>query len=293
MITSPGTTSLGTPTAATVRQAALHVLTTAAPAAKAALTQAYAAAWRRGHLPDSAADIGLCPPDRPARPARPELKMPRDMPRRRKAGSLAGRIALLHALAHIELNAIDLAWDIVARFRHLPDGTPLPAAFITDWVTVAEDEARHYALLSARLADLGAAYGDLPAHDGLWQASEITAHDLAARLAIVPLVLEARGLDVTPAMIASLEKVDDHASAAALQLIHDEEISHVAAGRRWFDVVARTRGREPRDYWQDLVRRYFRGEIKRPFNEPSRTRADFPADWYEPLASLPEISFPE
>ena len=158
----------------------------------------------------------------------------------------AGRIALLHALAHIELNAIDLSWDIVARFAGWSEaGRRLPKAFFDDWVGVADDEARHHAMLEARLNRLGASYGDLPAHDGLWQASMATAHDLAARLALVPLVLEARGLDVTPAMIESLRRHGDDDSADALQIIHDDEIGHVAAGKRWFDFVCAARRLEP------------------------------------------------
>lgn len=264
----------------TLSEAAVAVLTTADAGEKAHLSRAYAAAWRDGRI---AALGDSAPPRRPARPARPELRLPRDMPKRRKAQSTAGRIALLHALAHIELNAIDLAWDITARFRTLPDGTPLPRAFFDDWVTVADDEAKHHALLAERLADLGAAYGDLPAHDGLWQASEATAHDLSARLAIVPMVLEARGLDVTPMMIDSLSKAGDDAGAAVLRIIHDDEIGHVASGRRWFDACAAAQGADPQVLWQDLVRTYFKGDLKRPFNRPSRDRADFPADWYEPL----------
>ena len=144
------------------------------------------------------------------------------MPRRR-TGGVRGRIALLHALAHIELNAIDLAWDMVARF-----GAGRSWAFIDDWIKVAAEEAKHHALLASRLADYGASYGDLPAHDGLWEAAEMTSHDLLARLAVVPLVLEARGLDVTPAMMAALERVGDAESAAVVGTILTEEITHVA-----------------------------------------------------------------
>ncbi|MFM2045164.1 MAG: hypothetical protein RLY86_3740 [Pseudomonadota bacterium] len=264
----------------TLSDAAVAVLTTAAPMGKVRLSRAYAAAWRDGRI----TDLGDArPPDRPARPDRPELRLPRDMPKRRKAQSVAGRTALLHALAHIELNAIDLAWDIAARFRTMPDGTALPRAFFDDWVTVADEEAKHHGLLAERLAALGAAYGDLPAHDGLWQASEMTAHDLSARLAIVPMVLEARGLDVTPVMVESLRKAGDDAAADVLQLIHDEEIGHVASGRRWFGACAAACGQDPQDYWQHLVRSLFKGDLKRPFNHRSRDRADFPRDWYEPL----------
>jgi len=269
----------------TLAEAAVAVLTTADPGEKVRLTRAAAADWRAGRI----AEVGTArPPDRPARPARPELRLPRDMPKRRKAGSRAGKVALLHALAHIELNAVDLAWDVAARFAdHAEDGERLPRAFLDDWVGVADDEARHHAMLGDLLAGLGAAYGDLPAHDGLWQASEATAHDLAARLAVVPMVLEARGLDVTPAMIAALRAQGDDAAADVLQAIHDDEIGHVAAGRRWFGWVCARRGLDEQAAWQDLVRTHFRGALKRPFNEPSRARADFPRDWYEPLAPVP------
>lgn len=141
------------------------------------------------------------------------LLPPKEMPRRRAFGSTAGRVALIHALAHIELNAIDLAWDLVARFS----GEGLPRAFFDDWAGVAAEEACHYELLAGRLADFGARYGDLPAHDGLWEAAAATADDLLARLAVVPLVLEARGLDVTPEMAARLERVGDLQSAAVLR----------------------------------------------------------------------------
>lgn len=258
--------------------AAYAALTTADPWAKAALSRKHAAAWFVGTI----TEVGnTSPPDRPARPERPPLLLPRDMPKRRKGFTVEARIALLHALAHIELNAIDLAWDIVCRF---PD-EQMPRAFYDDWVQVADDEAKHFLLISDRLADLGARYGDLPAHDGLWQSSEVTAHDLAARLAVVPMVLEARGLDVTPGMIANMRKVDDHASAAMLKIIHDDEINHVGAGTRWFRFLCARRGwQEPLPTWQQLVRANFGGGLKRPFNTASRDKADFPADWYEPLA---------
>lgn len=266
----------------TLSNAAVIVLNMPDPLGKVRMTTTFARAWRAGLIEEvGEAEV----PDRPARPERPALKPPRDMPKRRKAGSLAGRIALLHALAHIELNAVDLAWDIVARFAaHTEGGERLPRAFFDDWIGVAEDEARHHLAVGARLEELGGSYGDLPAHDGLWQASQATAHDLAARLAVVPMVLEARGLDVTPAMIEGLDRQGDPESAAILRTIHDEEIAHVAAGKRWFDWVCARRGADPEATWQDLVRTHFRGELKRPFNEPSRTKADFPPDWYEPLA---------
>ncbi len=202
------------------------------------------------------------------------------MPRRRVTAARPGRFALLHALAHIELNAVDLAWDLIARF-----GTAdLPRAFFDDWVGVAADEALHHALLAERLAALGGRYGDLPAHDGLWQSALDTRHDLLARLAVVPLVLEARGLDVTPAMIARLEAVGDPESQAVLQRIHADEIGHVAAGRRWFAHVAEARGLDPVPAWQDLVRRLFRGQLKPPFNWTSRAAAGFGPEYMAGMA---------
>ena len=166
---------------------------------------------RRGK--DTALALGNQPPPcRSGRPDRPLLRPPREVPRRRITQSAPGRIALLHAIAHIELNAVDLALDIASRFTK----TQLPVDFYHDWLGVADDEARHFLMLSDRLADLDAAYGDLPAHDGLWQAADATKHDLLARLAIAPLVLEARGLDVTPTMINRLKSVGDEETAQAL-----------------------------------------------------------------------------
>jgi uncharacterized ferritin-like protein (DUF455 family) len=199
--------------------------------------------------------------------------------KRRITREPAGRVALLHALAHIELNAVDLALDMVVRFA----GDGPPRAFFDDWMSVADDEGRHHLLLQDRLAALGAAYGDLPAHDGLWRSAMATAHDLLARLAVVPLVLEARGLDVTPAMIASLRAVDDDPSADILQVIHDDEIGHVAIGKRWFDHVCAKRGEPPVPTWQRLVRTYFAGGVKPPFNIPAREAAGFSAAFYGPL----------
>jgi uncharacterized ferritin-like protein (DUF455 family) len=220
------------------------------------------------------------PPDRPARPGRPILAPPRAMKRRRNLGSLAGRIALIHALAHIELNAIDLGWDIIARFA--TEG--LPREFFDDWVAVAAEEAEHFALLDARLAVLGGAYGDLPAHDGLWEAAAATAGDLVARLAIVPLVLEARGLDVTPAMIDRLERGGDRDSTAILRRIYTDEIGHVAIGARWFARLCRERGHDPAAAFRDSLRRYFTGVLKPPFNHAARAAAGLPLEYYDPLS---------
>ena len=245
---------------------------------KVALTHAAAAAWRGGDLHE----IGRgSPPARPARPERPLLLPPREMPKRRAGGERASRVALLHALAHIELNAIDLAWDLIARFS----GEGLPRTFFDDWVAVAEEEATHHALLSTRLAELGAAYGDLPAHDGLWEAAAATAHAFLARLAVVPLVLEARGLDVTPEMISRLDRAGDEASAAILRRIYRDEIGHVAVGCRWFEWACAGRGLPAVETYQEMVRHHFKGVLKPPFNAVGRAAAGFGAAFYEPLAS--------
>jgi uncharacterized ferritin-like protein (DUF455 family) len=246
----------------------------AAPAEKVALSRAVASRWRRADIPVGAA----VPPDRPARPERPKLRPPRDMKRRRNLGSLAGRIALVHAVAHIELNAIDLAWDIIARFST----EALPREFFDDWLGVAAEEAEHFALLDARLVALGGEYGALPAHDGLWEAAAATGGDLLARLAVVPMVLEARGLDVTPEMIRRLERAGDNDSAAILERIYADEIGHVAVGARWFDRLCRERGLDPTATFHDRVDRYFTGALKPPFNEWARRRANMPSAYYAP-----------
>ena len=269
-----------------VQTAALSVLMTADPAAKAACARRVAADWRAGALALPARGGPGLAPDRPARPDKPALAPPSAVPKR-KLGSQAGRFALLHAVAHIEFNAIDLAFDLVARFG---GDARIPAcdrpAFIGDWISVGDDEARHFILVSERLAALGGGYGDLPAHDGLWSAAEATKDDLPARLAIAPMVLEARGLDVTPVMITRLRAAGDEASAAALEIIYSEEVAHVAAGRRWFDAVVTAEGHDPRERFQTLVRQYFRGALKPPFNIPARDRANLPEDWYAPLAGM-------
>ena len=269
------------PAQSTLVAAARRVLETPSAAAKARLSHEIAAGWRSNKLELTECDnANAAPLGRPARPPLPELKMPRDMPRRRLGAGPTGRIALLHAVAHIELNAIDLAWDIIARFAT----TDLPRAFCDDWVKVADEEAKHFELLSSRLDALGAGYGDLPAHDGLWQAAESTRHDLLARLAIAPLLLEARGLDVTPAMIDKLEKVGDSDSAAVLKIIYRDEIGHVATGVRWFRWVTEHRNLDPKTVFKDMVDRYFKSGLKPPFNKTARDAAAFPASWYEPLS---------
>jgi uncharacterized ferritin-like protein (DUF455 family) len=206
------------------------------------------------------------------------------MPRRRKGGSERGRIAMLHALAHIELTAIDLAFDLVGRF-----GGGFPRAFADDWLAVGADEAMHFALLDRRLRALGSGYGAMPAHDGLWEAAEATASDPLARLAVVPMVLEARGLDVTPATIARFEAAGDRRSASILTRILADEIRHVRAGTFWFERACESRRIGPVSEWQRLVRRHFRGAVKPPFNDSARGEAGLSRDYYAGLAAAGDV----
>jgi uncharacterized ferritin-like protein (DUF455 family) len=253
------------------------VLLAAEPGAKVRLARETARAWRRGALAH-AFDRDM--PDRPARPQRPELLPPSRMPKRRKGGSERGRIAMLHALAHIEFVAIDLAFDMAGRF-----GGGFPPAFADDWIAVGADEAMHFALLDRRLRSLGSCYGDLPAHDGLWEAAEATACDPLARLAVVPMVLEARGLDVTPATLRRFEAAGDARSAAILKRILSDEIRHVRAGTKWFESTCESRRIAPVSEWQRLVGAYFRGALKPPFNDSARDEAGLSRDYYAALAA--------
>ena len=198
----------------TLTEMAVDVLTTADGREKAATSRAHAATWQAARGAGEVIALGAAlPPDHPSRPAQPELLSPRDMPKR-KSGSPAGRQALLHAIAHIELNAVDLHWDIIARFAHIG----MPMGFYDDWVRAADEESKHFNLLSDCLEAMGSFYGKLPAHDGMWRAAADTADDFQGRLAIVPMVLEARGLDVTPGMITLFEKQNEQQTVDALNI---------------------------------------------------------------------------
>jgi uncharacterized ferritin-like protein (DUF455 family) len=241
-----------------------------------------------GDADDPDDDPGLQPPDRPGRPAKPLLAPPREVPKRR-LGALEGRIALLHALAHIELNAVDLAFDMALRFEGAVAAAGLDArAFVADWIGVGRDEARHFLMLEERLSALGSFYGALPAHDGLWEAAHATADSVLARLAIAPMVLEARGLDVTPNMAERLERAGDADSAAILRTIHAEEIGHVGRGVVWFEALCREKAFAPADVFARLVRTRFRGRLKPPFNEPARMAAGLGPHYHQHWSKLCE-----
>ncbi|WP_306253905.1 ferritin-like domain-containing protein [Parvularcula sp. IMCC14364] len=258
-------------------KASCAVLQTGDAVLKADYARCVAAGWQRGDISCSATNVTY-PPDRPSRPDRPELQSPGKMPRRR-LGSVHGRQALLHAIAHIELNAIDLAFDMIARFSgDLPDQQR--SDFISDWISVGDDEARHFMMIQERLVQLDSHYGALPAHDGLWEAAEATSDDILARLSVAPLVLEARGLDVTPGMIRNLTSVGDLESATLLQTIYDEEVGHVAIGAKWLKTLARQQGQDPATCFRHYVSSRFKGTLKEPFNHDARQLAGLERHFY-------------
>lgn len=239
------------------------------PAAKAAAVAALqddvaAGRWIR--------DVGapMADPAAPGRPARPALVHPRRVPKR-GMGSLDGRLAFMHAVAHIEFNAINLALDAVHRFRDMPD------AYYADWLAVAAEEARHFTMVCGYLQAHGADYGDHPAHDGLWEMAVKTGSDVLERMALVPRVLEARGLDVTPGLIARLVQAGDAEAVAILTVIYEEEVGHVGVGTRWFRHLCRERGLAPEATFFALLARHFPDGLHGPYNLPARRKAGFSA----------------
>jgi uncharacterized ferritin-like protein (DUF455 family) len=260
----------------TVSRAIRAALLTPEPRAKCFATRQVARNWRSGRL---AWDFDVAMPEQPAWPDTPELLPPGQMPKRRKGGSERGRIALWHSLAHIEFVAIDLALDMAGRF-----GMQMGEEFVTDFLAVAADEAMHFALLARKLESFGSHYGALPAHAGLWEAAHATRHDVAARLAVVPMVLEARGLDVTPATLERVASSGDESGAKILARILDDEIRHVAMGTKHFLRCAEMAQTEPESLWQDLVKRHFRGQVKPPFNDSARLAAGLSRGFYAAIA---------
>ena len=260
-----------------VSSAIRDALLTADPQAKVMAARKVARDWRLGRLGFEGTFEPM--PDRPAWPEGMEFLSPARMPRRGRYGSRKGQAALWHALAHIEFVAIDLALDMTGRFGKEQGGD-----FVSDWLQVAGEEALHFALLARKLASYDMSYGDMPVHDGLWQAASDTAHDVAARLAVVPMVLEARGLDVTPATLERVQAAGDVIGAKILSRILDDEVRHVAFGTRHFARIAEQRGEKPPELWQKLVKRHFSGRVKGPFNDSARRSAGLSREYYGGLA---------
>ncbi len=263
----------------TLTSLACSVLTTSDGREKTRVSHAAAKLWFDSVKAGNPLDIGTCqPPQNPSRPAYPELLPPNKMPKRR-TGSLKGRIALLHAIAHIELNAVDLHWDIIPRFANIN----MPRGYFDDWVKAADEESKHFNLLCDRLEALGSHYGAMPAHAGMWRAALDTADDFIGRLAIVPMVLEARGLDVTPGMIELFKRADDPETVETLDIIYAEEVGHVAYGSKWFHFLCGRHEHDPKDCFHALVEKYFAGGLKPPFNDEKRAEAGIPPDFYWPM----------
>jgi uncharacterized ferritin-like protein (DUF455 family) len=212
-------------------------------------------------------------------PDKPPLVEPSKV-RRRRLGNDEGRAALVHAITHIEFNAINLALDAAYRFRDMPH------QFYIDWLSVAVDEANHFQLLSTRLQSMGFAYGDFPAHNGLWEMARRTAADCLARMALVPRVLEARGLDVTPGMIERLTKVGDEETVRILEIILAEEVRHVEIGSYWFRHCCDQRGMDPESTFLNLLQENFSGSLRGPFNIPARMRAGFTQREMDAISAL-------
>jgi len=215
----------------------------------------------------------------PGRPAKPDLIHPNDM-KQRKLGSELGRATLIHAILHIEFNAINLALDAVYRFREMPE------QFYSDWLLVASEEAYHFSLLEKRLNDLGYAYGDMPAHNGLWEMVLKTDHNVLIRMALVPRVLEARGLDVTPGMIDKLTKVGDDETVDVLKIILRDEIGHVAIGSHWFKYCCGLEGIEPEKTFRDLLTEYMGRGPNGPLHQEARLQAGFSQNEIDELIKM-------
>ncbi|CUA71626.1 putative protein HI_0077 [Haemophilus influenzae Rd KW20] [Rhizoctonia solani] len=269
----------------TLMEWACRILNTANPEKKVELTRRAAAAWRTGKITSTGQKkVNLpLPPDVPPRENLVTVE-PGKVGKRGKAGSERSRIAILHALANIEQWAIDLAWDIIARFGAVKvAGEPLPPQFFADWVKVAEDEAKHFSLLSSRLTQLGTYYGSQAVHAGLWDSATRTAHSLSARLCIIHLVHEARGLDVNPVTINKFKAAGDNESVKVLEVIHWDEVTHVTAGHRWFTWACNLLEEDPVHSFRREVKAHFSGALKGPFNTADRARAGMSPDFYEDL----------
>ena len=271
-------------TLTSLRQFAIAIIEEKRPAHKVLLARQAADLWAKGALPAYCRLEKPLLPLSPGRPERPQLLPPRKMPKR-KASSRSGLIALIHALVHIELNAIDMAFDLIARWCD----AGLPPDFLHEAVRIGLEEAQHFTMINKRLEELGAGYGDLPAHGNLWEAVCDTRHDLLARLTLVPLILEARGLDVSPKMMAQLKAQGNTEMAATMEIIYREEITHVAFGVKWFTFLCEQRGLVPQQQFQTLAKKYFKGTLQPPFNKKARQMAGLKEEFYQNLTETGEI----
>ncbi|KAM0939492.1 putative Ferritin-like superfamily [Dioscorea sansibarensis] len=254
------------------------VLSTPDPLAKSRLSHLAFSRWRRHGLP-----VGIShPPDRPARPPKPVLVSPKEIPSHKELG-LPLNAYMLHNLAHVELNAIDLAWDTVVRFSAFQE--ELGDDFFWDFARVADDESRHFSWCSQRLAELGFNYGDIPAHNLLWRECEKSSGDVSARLAMIPMVQEARGLDAGPRLVQKLVGFGDHRTSNIVAKIAEEEVAHVAVGVYWFVLVCQKMGRVPCATFKDILKEY-NVELKGPFNYTAREEAGIPRDWYDGINTI-------
>jgi len=255
-----------------IRAAALDVLCLKDPSAKAQAVRTLYDLAQQGRTTLDESLRFECPAELPGRPERPQLLSALQVPNR-SPFTPEGRAALLHAIAHIEFNAINLALDAVWRFPEMP------AAFYMDWLKVAAEEAFHFDLLHQHLqSSLGRSYGDFDAHDGLWTMAERTAGNVLARMALVPRTLEARGLDATPPLQAKLARAGDHKAVEILDIILRDEVGHVLIGNRWYRHCCQLQGLDPIAIYPDLVRRYEAPKLRAPFNLEAREAAGFSAE---------------
>jgi len=274
--------SSSSPAPTTLAEYAVKILKTCDADLKSKYTKDAVKKWQSGEL----TVVGSCtPPDIPGRPKEVQILPANKMPKR-GGGSLGTRVAMLHSLVHIENVAIDLSWDIIARFTHYN----LPKEFYDNFVKVAGDESKHYTLLKERLVEMGSFYGELPGHDGLWKSAQETAHDLYTRLAIEHMVHEARGLDVTPKTIEKFRSGGDAKTADLLEVILVDEVTHVTAGLKWFTYLCEhsTPPKEAIPTFITIVKEHFRGSLKPPFNVPARDAAGMTPEWYLPLVAPPK-----
>ena len=234
--------------------------------------------WQSGELsPDP--EIQLPEILEAGHPERPELVLPRQVPKR-GLGSPEGQAAMIHAIGHIEFNAVNLACDAVFRYRDMP------AEYYSDWINVAAEEVYHFSLIRERLRQLGYDYGDFPAHSGLWDLARKTSADLLQRMALVPRMMEARGLDVTPGIIEKFRQIGDQASIDILEVILHDEIGHVQAGSRWFNYVCQQRGMEPESTYLKLLTDYTGGKMSCPLHKQARLQAGFSESELNQLEAL-------